>query len=127
MIKEYLKDGLKYVVLALTILDGFTLSDFVNLNKREYPIAKVSEINKFEFGKEYVVESIDTKFEEAELFRVLSYWYNPQVVKSIKFEGNLELTIKYPLFSNCSFIRRKVGGPEKGDTCIIKHGVLKKI
>lgn len=124
-IKECIKEGLRCIVLTTAIAGPiFVAGEYINQSKDTY---KIIERKGLKSGSIKTVESFKEEYKQAEPWRAMLYWYDPQVVRHIKFTDGSEATLKYPLFRNCSFTKRKVLGPEAGEKCMIEDGILKRL
>nr|MCK4930443.1 hypothetical protein [Nanoarchaeota archaeon] len=123
-IKECATIGMAYLIITTPI---FILGEYGNLTRGRKQGYRVVQSCGIKQGEIKEVESFKEKYKYAEPWRAMTHYYNPIVIRQVKFKDGSEATLEYGLFSNCSFIKRKVLGPEPGEKCILEDKILKEI
>lgn len=126
-IKQYAREGLRYLVLTAALTSPFVLSEYVNSEKGYRDGYRVIKTKGIKASEARIVRSFKDEYKYAEPWRAATHWYDPWVIRQVKFNDGSEVTIEYPLLSNCSYAQRKVLGPEQGDKCILEDNSLKKV
>ena len=127
-IKEKIRTGLTYLTIVSVPLIGLTaltaLTDHRNYVRGYDQGYEIIQSQGLKEGSTKIVESIKDTYKYAEPWRIIAHYYDPYIVRNVKFSDGTEATLEYSVFSNASVFKRKIFGPEKGDKCVmIKHSL----
>jgi len=123
-LREKIKNGLKGLVAVAVLSIPISIPIVADLTKGPKDSYYATEIADFSQGDTKEVVSYKESYKYAELWRATTHYYDPHIVRDLTFDDGSSATVQFSLFSDSSFFRRKVFGPEVGDNYTLKDDRL---
>ncbi len=123
-IKDYVCTSL---LIAAPLVGVFAVSEYGNLTRGSREGYYVASTQGIEQGEVKKVKSFSDEYKYAEPWRAIAHYYDPWVIRHVKFTDNSQAILEYELFANCSMLKRKVFGPEPGEKYILEKHRLRKL
>ena len=125
-LKEKIINGLQGLVAASILSLPISIPITGDLLKSPKDYYHATEITGFSEGDTKEVTSYEESYKYAEPWRVLTHYYNPQIVRDLSFEDGSSAKVQFSLLTDSSIFRRKVFGPKVGDTYTLDGNLLKR-
>lgn len=118
-----LKNGLRGLLAVAILSSPIVVPDLLKTAPDKYRVIKKIGLNENEIKE---VKYFKDSYRNIESWKILTHYYDPTIVRTLEFDDSSKGEVEFRLFSNCSFFRKKILGPEIGDKFLYENNYLIK-